>query len=227
MQHMAGICATIGPATSGAGVCTIPRLDAARHRADLQQRDSPGDIAMRLALLAAAALSAGCAFGDLGHQRITHRSDSVSFTTTGFSAFAAAGPLVEIRGAPPGGATPAEVLPTLRLPGWWPQTAFRLAQPGEAPTAQRIVLAFGVPGGVSASIMCRDDFTPTPTTTLTAAAAFCRGHSGATVAKLTDDRPLTPDDPAFASAMTSLFDAIAPRRDPAHDNDPEPIIVAP
>lgn len=174
---------------------------------------------MRLAMTLVAALCAGCALGDLGRQRITHQSDSISYSPTGFSAFAAAGPLVEIRGAPPGGASPEQVLPTLRLPGWWPQTAFRLAQPGEAERSQRIVLAFGVPGGVSEAILCRGDFQTTPTPALTAAAAFCRGRRGATGAKLTDDRPLAPGDPAFATAMTRLLDAISPRRDPMQDDD--------
>jgi hypothetical protein len=181
---------------------------------------------MRLAVLAAAALCAGCALQDLTRQRITHQSDSISYDPTGFSAFAAAGPVVEIRGAPPGGAAPADVLPTLRLPGWWPQTPFRPAEPADIPRGQRIVLAFGVPGGVSAGILCRGDFPTTSTPSLTAAAAYCRGRSGATAAKLTDDRPLGPGDPAFATAMTRLFDAIAPRRDPLWDDD-EPIILRP
>jgi len=230
MQHKAAPHATIEPATSGAGRRAFRRLDASVAGAELDRNGRApcaGVIAMRIALLFVVALSAGCALQDFTRQRITHQSVSITYSPSAFSAFAAAGPLVEIRGAPPGGAGPAAVLPALRLPAGWPQTPFRLVEPAAAAKSTRIVLAFGVPGGVSDALLCRGDYQPTQTAALTAAAAWCRGRSGGTAAKLTDDRPLGPDDPAFATAMTRLFDAISPRRDPANDNDRELIILAP
>jgi hypothetical protein len=171
------------------------------------------------AIIAAAVILSGCAGGGPFAQRVTHQSVKVSYSPLQFSAFAAAGPLVEIRGAPPGGATPEQVVEALRLPARWPQTPFRLIAPGEAARSQRIVLVFGLPGGLGANLLCQGQVAPVMTEALTVGAAFCTGRRDATGAKLTDARPLGPDDSEFAVAMTRLFAELAPSRDPAWDDD--------
>lgn len=176
----------------------------------------PGRVAV---IAAVAAILLGCAGGAPFAQRITHQSVKVSYSPLQFSAFAAAGPLVEIRGSPPGGATPEQVMEALRLPARWPQTPFRLVAPDEAARSQRIVLVFGLPGGMGANLLCQGRVAPVMTDTLTVGAAFCTGRRDATGAKLTDARPLGPDDPEFAVAMTRLFAELAPLRDPAWDDD--------
>lgn len=167
----------------------------------------------------------GCASGGFFDQRVTNQSVNVSYSPSQFSAFAAAGPLVEIRGAPPGGATPEEIAAALKLPGRWPQTPFRVVAPGEAPHSQRIVLLFGAPGGFGDVLLCRGDMQPVETSNLTAAAAFCRGGRAASGAKLTDVRAIGLSDPEFATAMTRLLSEMSPSRDPTIDTDNEIFVM--
>lgn len=177
-----------------------------------------------LSLLAAAA----CALdGAPLVERITHDQFYPAYRPAQFSAFAAAGPLVEIRGAPPGGGPPDAIAARLRLPGWWPQTPFRAVAPGEAADRQRIVLAFGWQGGLDAIRLCDGQAAaPVEAGRLEVAAAFCRGGRPGSGARLSHPDALTLDDPRFAAAMTRLLSAIAPTEDPERDdNDDGPCLL--
>jgi hypothetical protein len=137
------------------------------------------------------------------------------YSPTQFSAFAAGGPVVEIRGAPADGADPQAVAEALRLANWWPQTPFRAVAPGEAAGGQRIVVAFGWRGGLDPGRLCAGRAPePQPTPGLEVAAAYCVGSRAGSGGRLSHPQPLTTDDPEFAASMTRLFDAIAPHRDP-------------
>jgi hypothetical protein len=170
---------------------------------------------MRGAILVAGALLAGCAAFDPTGERIYGADHLTPFTISGFSAFAASGPVVEVFGTPPGGASPEAVVAALRLPGFWPQTPPRLA-PADLPRdAQRIRLVFGVMGTSDPVGVCRE--TPRGGATpgrVELYAAYCRGRSGGSGAKLSIGRELAVDDPAFAQALTRLMGVVAPRRDP-------------
>lgn len=157
-------------------------------------------------------LLAGCAGS---RDRIVTTEFMPTYSPSQFAAFAAAGPVVEIRGAPVDGADPQTVADVLRLPGWWPQTPFRPVTPGQAAGGQRIVLAFGWPGGLDQHRLCAGEApAPQPTPGLEVAAAWCSGSRAGSGGRLSHPDPLTPSDPAFAAAMTRLFDAIAPNQDP-------------
>lgn len=168
-----------------------------------------------VAALAALAGCAGPGGGGPFGERIYGAEYFTTYSPSQFSAFAAAGPLLEVRGTPPGGATAAELAPALRLPAFWPQTPFRPVTPETPPSAQRIVLIFGVPGMVNPIDVCAATGLGGETPDrVEVVAAFCRGSRAGSTAKLSVDRPLAIDDPAFSTAMTRLFHAIAPPYDP-------------
>jgi len=170
---------------------------------------------MRRIAIAFMALLGGCAAsGGLFEENIGFVQVFSGYTRTGFSAFAASGPLVEMHGPLPGGADADTVAAALRLPPRFPQAPFRAVAPGEAPRSQRIVLVFGVNGGIDADRVCRGAVSPGGVTDgLAVAAAYCTGSRSGSTAALHHLRALTPDDPAFTDAMRRLFDAMAPMRD--------------
>ena len=169
---------------------------------------------MRRAVIGACLMLGACATVE-GGERIYGADYFTTYSVSGFSAFAAAGPVVEVFGTPPGGASPEAVVAVLRLPGFWPQTPPRLAPPDLAPSAQRLRLVFGVPGMSSPLGVC--ETTPSGGETpgrVELYAAYCRGSAGASGAKLSIGRDLGVDDPAFARALTRLMGVVAPRSDP-------------
>mgnify|MGYP006275797101 CR=1 FL=1 len=171
-----------------------------------------------LAATALAAALAGCAGS--GVSRVWGRSYFAPYNIATFSAFAASGPVVEIRGAPPGGAGPEAAAEALRLPGWWPQTPFRLsdAPPGST-DGSRIVLVFGAQGGVDPIALCRGGGPEGGAReTLTVQAAYCVGSRAGSGAVLEAGRRLGPGDAEFSREMIRLMDAIAPRSDPLERN---------
>ncbi len=169
---------------------------------------------MRKIALAFAALLSGCAAtGGPFQESVTHVQIFSGYSRSGFSGFAAAGPLVEMHGTIPGGADAETVAAALRLPPRFPQTPFQAIAPGSAPSSQRIVLVFGVNGGLNADEVCRGDVRAGGVTDrLAVGAAFCTGSRSGSTASLHHQRALTPDDPAFTDAMRRLFDALAPSR---------------
>lgn len=170
---------------------------------------------MRRMMIAIALLLGGCAAGSGPfEENISFVEIFPGYSRPGFSAFAASGPLVEMHGPLPGGADAEAVAAALRLPPRFPQTPFRAIEPGSAPRSQRIVLVFGVNGGVNADEVCRGEVSPGGVTDrLAVAAAYCTGSRSGSTAALHHRRALTPDDPAFTDAMRRLFGALAPMRD--------------
>ncbi|MFN3613427.1 MAG: hypothetical protein ACK4WC_02555 [Rubrimonas sp.] len=171
---------------------------------------------MRAIAILMLGLLAGCAApGD----RIVTTGFMPAYSPAQFAAFAAAGPLVEVRGAPADGADAQAVADVLRLPGWWPQTPFRAVSPAEAAGRQRIVIAFGWPGGLDPDRLCAGQAPePRQTAGLEVAAAWCSGSRAGSGGRLSHPKPLTPADPQFAAVMTRLFHAIAPADDPLDRN---------
>lgn len=179
-----------------------------------------------LCAMAAATLVAACATSPF-MSRVHSVTIFPAYTSLGFSAFAAAGPTVEFRGPLPGDATPEAIAAALRLPGFYPQTPFRAAAPSDF--GQRIVLAFGAAGGDTPAL-CAAPASGSGVETpgrLEVAAAFCNGASPLSVARLSDARPLAPDDPAFTAALRSLFAEMAPTRDPSDNNRRDACILPP
>lgn len=170
---------------------------------------------MRRVALALAALLGGCAAsGGLFEENIGFVQIFPGYSRAGFSSFAASGPLVEMHGPLPGGADAETVAAALRLPPRFPQTPFRAVEPGSAPGGQRIVLVFGVGGGINADEVCRGDVRAGGVTDrLAVGAAFCTGSRSGSTASLHHQRALTADDPAFTDAMRRLFGVLAPFRD--------------
>lgn len=170
---------------------------------------------MRKIIIAFAVLLSGCtATGGLFEESVSSVQIFPGYTRSGFSAFAASGPLVEMHGPLPGGADAETVAAALRLPPRFPQTPFRAIAPGAAPRSQRIVLVFGVNGGINADQVCAGDVSAGGVTDrLAVAAAYCTGSRSGSTASLQRRSALTPDDPAFTDAMRRLFDSLAPSRD--------------
>jgi|AACY02.2.fsa_nt_gi hypothetical protein len=172
-----------------------------------------------LAATLLAALLAGCAAqpGGLFGERVYGADHFAGYLPQSFSAFAAAGPVVEVRGAPPGGATAEAVAEALRLPGYWPQTPFRSA--GATPEDdQRIVLIFGAMGAGNPLGACRSDgggIEQPADQPLRVYAAYCNGRGAWAGAKLDAATPLGPGDPGFTEAMERLFFVLAPVQDPS------------
>ncbi len=153
---------------------------------------------MRAAILLMAGLAGGCAAGG----STVHSTRNLGgVASTDFISLAAA-PVVEIRGAPPGGASPEMVAAALRLPSGFAQRPFRLAAPGESGT--RLVLVFGA-RAIDESAVC------TPggggvggaPARLEVGGALCVGEraraSGVLVSNATD-----PSDPAYVAALQAL-----------------------
>lgn len=176
---------------------------------------------MLRALSACAAVAALSACAGALDERISGGSFYPAYTPSGFSAFAAAGPIVEIHGARPGGADDAAIAEALRLPGWFPQTPFSAAEPGAPPEGrQRIVLNFGAASEMSTVAACEGRISPGAIADrLTVAAAFCVGRRPATGAHLSHERPLAPPDPEFSRTMTRLFSVMLPASDPRQRDD--------
>ena len=172
----------------------------------------------RLNAAAGLLLVAGCAGGGFTSERIYAVDIWSAYSPNNFAAFAASGPVVEIRGVPPDESPPEAVVAALRLPGWWPQGAFRLAGPQEIGAGQRIVLSFGVVGAATANGACGPAGAhDARTEVLTVFAVYCRGTRPQSSARL-DSRTLRgPSDPGFSAAMTRLFIALAPREDPERE----------
>jgi hypothetical protein len=171
---------------------------------------------MRRAALAAVLVLAGCASPeDFFGQRITVPDYFALYTPLEFSTFAAAGPVVEVLGKPPGGATAEQVVAALRIPGYWPQTPPRLLDPDGPRPARVLKLIFGATGAGNPFDVCagRAKGGETPGR-LTVNGAFCINGSPASTAYLVDKRPLTPDDPAFSDALARLVNTLAPTFDP-------------
>lgn len=172
---------------------------------------------LRAGALSASLAAAACA-GAL-EERVYGQAYLPAYSPLGFSAFAAAGPLVEVRGAPPDGAGAEAVAAALRLPGRFPHVPFRAVAPGAAPTSQRIVLAFGLRAADPARMCAGEVEGGAQTDGLSVAAAFCVGSRPASSAVLAHERPLGVGDPAFTDAMRRLFAQLAPSRDPQQDRD--------
>lgn len=167
---------------------------------------------MRIAWILVTIAVAGCAGsgGVISSMSVTPRYSGV-----GFSAFAASGPPVEVFGKPPAGASPAEIVEVLRLPGRWPQTPPRLATGELAPSAQRLRLIFGSPGSNTPDGAC--SATPQGGDTpgrVELYAAYCRGSKGGSGAKLSMDAPSSVNDPAFVNALNRLLSTISPNMNP-------------
>jgi hypothetical protein len=167
---------------------------------------------MRFLLLAAATGLAACSgSGDV----IYGKSVNSSYSGVGFSAFAASGPPVEVFGTPPAGASAEDIVRILQIPGRWPQTPPRLATGRLAPSAQRIRLVFGLTGSNTPDGVCgaepRGGESPGRVELY---AAYCRGSSGASGAKLSMPEPGAVDDPAFVNALARLMGVISPSMNP-------------
>ncbi len=178
----------------------------------------PAMRAVAAATLAAAL--AACVPGMPFDEVITLADQSSAYSAREIAAFAAAGPAVELRGPLPGGAAPEAVIAALRLPGYLPQTPFAPApDPPLSGRQARFVLVFGPRAGLDPDAICRGEVDGGPQGPgLGVAAVFCRGPSPFGWARLDHARPLTPGEPAFGAALTRLFAAAAPRRNP---NDPQ------
>lgn len=179
-----------------------------------------------LAVIAVLALS-GCAGSSLFDERVGFVDVFSGYSRSGFSAFAAAGPSVEMHGPLPGGADAATVAAALRLPANFPQTPFQAIEPGSAPRGQRIVLAFGVFGALNLDDACRGEVPGAGADSLQVSAVYCVGRRPASTASLRHDRALTPDDPAFTAAMRRLFAAMAPLDDARERRGGSRCILAP
>jgi hypothetical protein len=170
---------------------------------------------MRRAVLAMTLVLSGCAGIEGAGERIYGADYFTPYSVSGFSAFAASGPVVEVFGTPPGGAAPEDVVAALRLPGYWPQTPARLAPADIARDAQRLRFVFGLTGMSDPIGVCAK--TPSGGETpgrVELYVAYCRGSQGGSGAKLSIGRPLSVDDPAFSAALTRLMMTVAPRSDP-------------
>ncbi|SEA73255.1 hypothetical protein SAMN05444370_11096 [Rubrimonas cliftonensis] len=177
-----------------------------------------------LQALSAAALCvaclAGCAATDVLGERITQVDVLSAYSPNTFGAFAASGPLVELQGPIPGGASPQEVAAALRMPGFWPDAPFTAVAQGEAPEMQRIVIGFGAATAANAMLVC--DGRPASggvADSLQANVVYCMGRRAASSAHLSRSDLATPADPAFGDAFARVFLQIAPRRDPERDDD--------
>ena len=163
----------------------------------------------RAAIIGAALLAAGCSSAGEKIFNVNY----LSYTPSNFRSMAAAGAPIEIFGAPPGGASPEQVVEAIRMPARLGQTSPRLAEvPGQG---QRLVFAFGVAGTVSGSALCSGAVVgATLPDRLTVRAAYCRGERLLTRADMTVPGPVGPPDPRFTSAMRRLIDMLGPRTDP-------------
>lgn len=158
----------------------------------------------------AASLLAGCAGGARVHS-VTLFSP---YTPLGAASFAASGPLVEVRGAPPGGASPEAVAAALRMPGNFAQTGFRVAPVGG--TGQRIVLAFGA-RSVDPGRICAPGASGGASQSgggLELGAAYCVGATAASVGVLSAPDVGGPEDPAFAASVRGLLTEMMPTSSP-------------
>jgi hypothetical protein len=171
---------------------------------------------MRRTLAAFAASLALSACAGTFEERITPGDFFTAYRPSQFSAFAASGPIVEIHGARPAGATDAEIAEALRLPSWFAQTPFRVAPAGAGPEGrQRIILNFGSAGGMDPIAACAGRVNAGGVTDrLAVAAAFCRGTAPGSASRLLHERALAPGDPDFSRAMTRLFAEMFPPYDP-------------
>lgn len=169
----------------------------------------------RAALLAVGLAVAGCAASS---GELIYNDYYYSYVPSNFRSMAAAGAPVEIFGAPPGGASPEEVVAALRMPARLSSTPPRLAEvPGQG---QRLVFAFGSGGSVNGDALCAgrthggeiED-------RLEVAAAYCRGDRVLTQAQMSLNAPVGPSDPRFAKAMRRLIETLGPREDPNRDRD--------
>jgi hypothetical protein len=140
-----------------------------------------------------------------------------SYTPSNFRSMAAAGAPIEIYGAPPGGATPEEVVAAIEMPRHLSQTAPVVAEvPGQG---QRLVFAFGASGAVDGAALCGGATQGGELTDrLEVQGAYCRGERLLTQAQMTADRPLGPPDPDFTQAMRRLIETLGPRDDPNRDS---------
>lgn len=165
--------------------------------------------------LVAALAAAGCV--GLWGETIWEAPRLNAVTPLEFSAFAAAGPAVEIRGAAPGGATPAEVAAALRMPARYPAAPFRLVGPADGTPpmqgALRLVFAFGATGPADGRALCAGGGTvPTAQTgRFEVLGALCIGPNADSAARLSHETPLSPADPAFTGVMTRLIGVLSPR----------------
>ncbi len=171
------------------------------------------------AALCAASL-AGCAATDIFDERITQVDVLSAYAPNTFGAFAASGPLVELQGPIPGGASPQEVAAALRMPGFWPNAPFSAVAEGEAPEMQRIVIGFGAATAANATLVCEGRPAGGGVAdSLQAFVAYCMGRRAASSAHLSRSALVTPADPAFGDAFARVFIQIAPRSDPDRDGD--------
>lgn len=107
---------------------------------------------------------------------------------------------VEIAGAPPDGATPAQVAAGMALPAGFPATRFEAVAPGGG--GRRVVLEFGVVGGPPAACVApRQAAAPT----LVATATLCDGARALRAATLSTPRVAGPSAPEFTRAVQALM----------------------
>lgn len=183
---------------------------------------------MRARLALAALLLGACETTGFFDERIGFVEVLSAYSRNGFSAFAAAGPSVEMHGPLPGGADPDTVAAALRLPGNFPQTPFQAIEPGSSPRGQRIVLVFGTFGGLNPDEVCRGEIgSGAASDRLQVGAAFCIGRRAGSTASLSHVRMPTPDDPEFTASMRRLFGALAPAQDERTQRGGTRCILAP
>ena len=152
----------------------------------------------RVASLLAAVLTVGCAAGGF----TVHSTRSVaSVGSTGF-ALLSSDPVVEIRGTPPGGASPEAVAAAMRMPGGFVQRPFRLAPADGLGT--RLVLIFGARAVNDGTVCAPAGQGGGAPARLAAAAALCVGSRPAASGVLVSDAA-SPDDPAFRAAIQGLI----------------------
>jgi hypothetical protein len=177
---------------------------------------------MRPSLLAAALalpLLAACAAGPggPGGLPIVH-SQIVETVYSPMELRASGAPFpAEVRGTPPGGATPAEALEGLRLPVFLGGAPLAPAEPGER--GPRIVIAFG---GAPLNTFCEAGAGGTALAEgapLVAALGVCRGERMMTRGILEAPRVGGPSDPAYVQTMNDGLRGVLPVNNPNFDRD--------
>ncbi|MFO7855290.1 MAG: hypothetical protein R6V44_08740 [Paracoccaceae bacterium] len=123
----------------------------------------------------------------------------------------------EVRGAPPGGATEAEALESVRMPLFLGGPPLVPADPEER--GPRVVIAFG---GAPLNGFCErgaGGVDLAPGAALTAAVGICRDERLVTRGVLEAPGIGGPDDPAYADTLNDALRAVMPAHNPNIDRD--------
>ncbi|MDF2235654.1 hypothetical protein P2H44_24110 [Albimonas sp. CAU 1670] len=174
--------------------------------------------ALPIALLAPAALAlAGCAGGTGGEGWTSVTTPMIDTAYDPRQVFRGAPMPLELRGAPPDGASPAEVAAAMTLPARFGSSPFVLAPNARHET--RVVVAFNPAERLSG---CRGPATTGAARSdgaLEALVAYCRGERELSSVLVRSTATAGPRDAGFARAMNQAFQALLPNRGPDEQGD--------